>query len=306
MTYDINSSGTDNDFGDASNARFATGELAELCGTTVRTVQYYDNKGLLNPSGYSDGGRRLYSEGDAARLRFILMMKSLGLKLAQIRGVLESPNREKILDELLGEQAAQLEGQIAEAKDRLAAVKELRAEIRLSGRVLTTTNEAMADRMEDRLALRRARVRMVCVGVLMDVLWIGTLVLGAVTGVWWPFPLALAAVACLGFWLVADYNVHATFLCPACGAEFRPSLGAFFVSGHTSKTRKLACPRCGVKEWCVERYHAGRLAVSAGECVSEAQQSKGQGVENGAGVGGVRGIESGAENNADVKGGGAL
>lgn len=151
----------------------------------------------------------------------------------------ESPNRGKILDELLGEQAAQLEGQIAEAKDQLAAVKELRAEIRLSGRVLTTTNEAMADRMEDRLALRRAHARMVCVGVLMDVLWIGTLILGVVTDVWWPFPLALAAVACLGFWLVADYNAHAAFLCPACGAEFRPRLGRFFVSGIRRRPANL-------------------------------------------------------------------
>ena len=54
--------------------RYATGELAEACGTTVRTVQYYDGKGLLSPSGYSEGGRRLYTDEDARQLQFILML----------------------------------------------------------------------------------------------------------------------------------------------------------------------------------------------------------------------------------------
>lgn len=38
-----------------SNA-YTTGELAEACGTTLRTVQHYDQKGLLATSGYSEGG----------------------------------------------------------------------------------------------------------------------------------------------------------------------------------------------------------------------------------------------------------
>lgn len=39
------------------NNTYTTGELANTCGTTVRTVQYYDQKGLLAPSGYSEGGQ---------------------------------------------------------------------------------------------------------------------------------------------------------------------------------------------------------------------------------------------------------
>ena len=37
-----------------------TGEPAKLCGVTVRTVQYYDNRGILTPSELTEGGRRLY------------------------------------------------------------------------------------------------------------------------------------------------------------------------------------------------------------------------------------------------------
>lgn len=37
---------------------YSTGEIAELCGVTVRTVQYYDREGLLKPERFSEGGRK--------------------------------------------------------------------------------------------------------------------------------------------------------------------------------------------------------------------------------------------------------
>ena len=40
-------------------SKYTTGELAKLCGVTVRTVQYYDTRGILIPSDLSEGGRRL-------------------------------------------------------------------------------------------------------------------------------------------------------------------------------------------------------------------------------------------------------
>ena len=50
-------------------SKFTTGELAKLCGVTVRTVQYYDTRGILIPSELSEGGRRLYSEYDLKRMK---------------------------------------------------------------------------------------------------------------------------------------------------------------------------------------------------------------------------------------------
>lgn len=44
----------------------STGKLAALCGVSIRTVQYYDEKGLLPPLGLTEGGRRIYAEADAA------------------------------------------------------------------------------------------------------------------------------------------------------------------------------------------------------------------------------------------------
>lgn len=44
---------------DEMDSRYTTGDIAKLTGVSVRTVQYYDAKGLLIPNEISDGGRRL-------------------------------------------------------------------------------------------------------------------------------------------------------------------------------------------------------------------------------------------------------
>lgn len=251
----------------AENKRYQTGELAEACGTTVRTVQYYDGKGLLAPSGYSESGRRLYSAEDAERLRFILMLKALGLRLAQIKGVLESPNRDAVLKLLLDEQAESLEREIDESRRQLQVLNAARTDIEHFGKLMATTEPAMVERMKDEKARTRWWITMIVVGVLMDAAWIGTLVLGIVTGLWWPFPVALVFVVAAGVWVVVRYSDHSTYVCPVCGAEFRPKMGAFFVASHTPRTRRLTCPCCHQKDWCVERYHAEPLDIAPGQCV---------------------------------------
>ncbi|WP_199617094.1 MerR family transcriptional regulator [Paenibacillus alkalitolerans] len=73
-------------------SRWKVGELAKLTGLTVRTLRYYDQIGLLSPSGYSDSGHRLYNESDISRLQQILSLKELGLSLEEVRSVLASDN----------------------------------------------------------------------------------------------------------------------------------------------------------------------------------------------------------------------
>lgn len=48
-------------------SKYTTGEIAKLCGVSVRTVQYYDTRNILTPSELTEGGRRLYSEEDLKR-----------------------------------------------------------------------------------------------------------------------------------------------------------------------------------------------------------------------------------------------
>ena len=59
------------------------GELARRVGVTVRTIQYYDQKGLLHPSSKSEQNQRLYSTDDEERLYRILTLKFLGFSLTR-------------------------------------------------------------------------------------------------------------------------------------------------------------------------------------------------------------------------------
>ena len=69
-------------------SKYTTGELAKLCGVTVRTVQYYDSRGILIPTELSEGGRRLYTDDDLRRLRIICFLRDMGLPIDAIAQLL--------------------------------------------------------------------------------------------------------------------------------------------------------------------------------------------------------------------------
>lgn len=76
------------------SARTATptmhiGALAERTGMSLRTLRHYDETGLLKPSGRSEGGFRLYTDDDLARLLVIRRMKPLGFSLDEMADLLE-------------------------------------------------------------------------------------------------------------------------------------------------------------------------------------------------------------------------
>ena len=65
-------------------SKFTTGEMAKLCGVTVRTVQYYDTRNILVPSELTEGGRRLYSEEDLQKLKIICFLRNIDLPIDSI------------------------------------------------------------------------------------------------------------------------------------------------------------------------------------------------------------------------------
>lgn len=71
--------------------RIKVGELARRSGLSIRALRYYDQIGLLNPSGRSDGGHRLYEAADVRRLYRICLLRRLGLGLDEIGRALDEP-----------------------------------------------------------------------------------------------------------------------------------------------------------------------------------------------------------------------
>ena len=67
------------------------GELAEATGLTVRTLHYYEQIGLLTPSGRSPAGHRIYDDDDEARLYRVSLLRRLGMTLAEVQRALDDP-----------------------------------------------------------------------------------------------------------------------------------------------------------------------------------------------------------------------
>lgn len=63
---------------------YTAGEFAKKAGVTIRTIRFYDGKGLLKPSSLSEAGYRLYTDEDFAKLQRILTLKYLGFSLEDI------------------------------------------------------------------------------------------------------------------------------------------------------------------------------------------------------------------------------
>jgi DNA-binding transcriptional MerR regulator len=78
------------------------GRVAEAVGLSLRTIRYYEEIGLVTPSGRTAGGFRLYNADDVARLLLIKRMKPLGYPLEEMARLLH------LIDalEATGEQAA--------------------------------------------------------------------------------------------------------------------------------------------------------------------------------------------------------
>lgn len=81
-----------------SGKRYTSGEIATAAGVTVRTIQHYDNIGLLPSTGRTDGGRRYYTQDDLVRLEQIVFYKSLDFPLDQIKErLLLEPGKTELL-----------------------------------------------------------------------------------------------------------------------------------------------------------------------------------------------------------------
>lgn len=65
------------------------GQAAHRSGLSAKAVRLYEARGLLPPAPRSDAGYRLFTEADVAVLCFIRRAKALGLRLGEIRDVLE-------------------------------------------------------------------------------------------------------------------------------------------------------------------------------------------------------------------------
>ena len=71
-------------------------QVAKLTGVSIRTLQYYDEIGLLKPSELTAAGYRMYDDNTLQILQQILFFKELGFPLKKIKEILEKPDFDRI------------------------------------------------------------------------------------------------------------------------------------------------------------------------------------------------------------------
>ncbi|MFD5630907.1 MerR family transcriptional regulator [Streptomyces sp. NPDC127072] len=76
-----------------SGEHMQIGEVATRTELSLRTIRHYEETGLVMPSARSQGGFRLYTEADVARLMVVRRMKPLGFTLDQMRELLDATDR---------------------------------------------------------------------------------------------------------------------------------------------------------------------------------------------------------------------
>ena len=235
-------------------SQYTTGELAKLCGVTVRTVQFYDQRGILIPSALTEGGRRLYSGEDLKRMKIICFLRDTGLSLDTISRLLKEEDPGSVIAVLLEQQEQVLQDEIGERREKLERLAELKSGLKTVSPFSIETIGDIATVMESKRKLKAMYRNMILTGLPLSALQIASVLLWIFSGVWWPFVLWAAAAVPYGVLWSRYYYRHTAYICPQCHEVFRPSFKEAFFANHTMKTRKLTCTKCGRHGFCVETW----------------------------------------------------
>ena len=235
-------------------SKFTTGEIAKLAGVSVRTVQYYDDRGILTPSELSEGGRRLYSEDDLKRMRVICFLRDAGLPINSISALLKEEKPESIISLLLEEQERTVREELAERQRQLEIIESIKKEICELESFSVESIGDIAHFMKVKNKLNKMRLTMVLTGIPVSALQLTAVVLGITNGLWWLLAV-WAAVAIPWATLISRYYFkHVAYICPECHEVFKPGFKEAFWAYHTPKMRRLTCPKCAHKGLCLEVY----------------------------------------------------
>jgi len=132
---------------DSGDGYSRIGELAKLYGVTLRTLRFYEDKGLLAP--HRDGTTRLYTRRDVARLKLILLGRKVGFSLREVKQMLD-------LYDPTGSNAKQLKLALDKSEKQLVRLEKQRAEMddaiaELNG-MISAVRSQLAERQPAKIA----------------------------------------------------------------------------------------------------------------------------------------------------------
>ena len=115
-----------------------TGEMARRSNSTLRTVRFYEEAGILHPTRRSESGHRLFLPSDLDRLQLVSELRASGLHLDEIKSLLDLKNAAASGGAAATAATTVLAAKIAELETKLAVLTRLRDD-------LVKTSAKMAD-----------------------------------------------------------------------------------------------------------------------------------------------------------------
>lgn len=119
------------------SALLTTGEMARLSNSTLRTVRFYEEEGILRPARRTDGGHRLFERSELDRLMLVTDLRMAGLSLDDIKAILEV-KRAAASGAAAAESAIKVLGtRIADLKEKLTVLNRLRDDLEETSRIVS-------------------------------------------------------------------------------------------------------------------------------------------------------------------------
>ncbi len=117
--------------GSSNGARtYPIGELSRMVNLTQRTIRYYEEIGLLHSVRRIENGKRLYTDDDVRRLKFINRLKVLGLSLAEMVDLEKIYRQQRNNRDILPKLIAILDERADQIDERIRQLAMLKKEIR--------------------------------------------------------------------------------------------------------------------------------------------------------------------------------
>jgi DNA-binding transcriptional MerR regulator len=108
---------------------YQIGELANLLELSPRTIRYYEEIGLLNSIKRVEGGKRIYTDKDFQRLKFITRLKHLGLTLSEMLELEDIYQIHRTNKKVLPRLLELLDGHAVKIEERINSLNKLKTDI---------------------------------------------------------------------------------------------------------------------------------------------------------------------------------
>lgn len=208
--------------------KYSIGDVARKLNMTTRTIRFYDQKNLVKPESIGENGYRYYGEEQIQRLELINYLRGLNFSIKQIKQLLNDQKGSDSLLLLFQKQIEENDAQIADLKQKQTQLRHLAKTI--------ATRKIDADGLTDIAKVMKKETRLTNLRRKM----------------WLSIATMLVLIFGLTAFLTKYYYDQVEYICPNCGTKFIPAMTTFIFSAHTPKFRRLACPHCHQKSYCLE------------------------------------------------------